>query len=111
MSFYNSYSEFPIKGSAFSKGPRSAFFQGPGPGPLCKVFPHQSKKAGYRHLRFGNSNMQSLILSKSEGDVFSRPPHANLKGPGSRATATTKMESLTKLPCVWVFRKGRPIYW
>ena len=54
-------------------------------------------KAGYGHLRMGNSKMQSLILNKSaalkDSNVFFRPsPHANLRGTESRATATNKME-------------------
>ena len=53
-------------------------------------------KAGYGHLRVGNSNIQSLILNKSVAfwrKVFLRPsPNAYLKGPKSGATATTKME-------------------
>ena len=47
----------------------------------------------------GNSNMKSLISASLplfegfEGEVFFRPsPHADLKGPESGATATTKME-------------------
>ena len=64
-------------------------------------------KTGYGHLRMGNSNMQSLILTKSaafegfEGEVFFIPSlHANLKRFESRATVTTKMEFFDK---VWVF--------
>ena len=57
-------------------------------------------KAGYGHLKMGNSNMQSLILNKPAAfwriwrrsllQTFS--PHAHLKGPESEATVTTKME-------------------
>ena len=70
-------------------------------------------KAGYGRLRMGKSFTQSLTLKYFwqlmssvnlllfkgiEGDVFPRPsPHANLKGPRFRSTATTKMELFDKI--------------
>ena len=73
-----------------------------------KTMCYSINKAGHGRLRMGNSFMQSLSLKHFLAvkilSVFCRPfSHANLNDPGSRATATTKMELFNQVTlCVGI---------
>ena len=57
------------------------------------------QKLTLKHFLAVNISVSLTLFKGFEGDVFFRTsPHANLKGPGSRATVTTKRSVLTKLP-------------